>query len=141
MAQVLQPISTIVDKWKNNTAGSSQAYSNGVKAVQQAPGQKAAQKKQAYVNGVISSADKWAQNVGAVTLSQWQGLCLSKGAANLVTGVNAAVNKTTQFWQKFQPVLSAAMAQVNAMPTDTYQQRQAKSTAMQDALHQFSMTQ
>jgi len=138
MAKALAPVSAIVQKWQQNTAGATQSYVDGIKRVQTAPGQLAAQKKNKYVQGVINSADKWATNVASISLQTWQNLAATKGAANLATGVNAAVPKTTAFWNKFGPVLQNAMAQVNQMPTDTYQQRQAKSTAMQDLLHQFS---
>lgn len=140
MASSMPSVQQIVDKWKMNTSGATAAYTQGIDRVQVAPGQLAAAKKQKYVQGVIASQDKWAANVAAVPLSTWANLAKTKGAANLATGVNAATPKVTAFWNKFRPVLDQARQQVNQMPTDTYEQRVAKSRAMQDALHQFSNT-
>jgi hypothetical protein len=121
-----------------NAGASTDAYRSGVKKVQTAPGQAAAQKKDKYVRGVQASVDKWASNVAAVDLQTWVNMTLSKGGDRYATGVAAAKTKTQAFWSKFLPVVQSAQAQVQQMPSDTYEQRKARAMANMDALHQFT---
>lgn len=126
-------------KQVKNSGASTDAYRTGVKKVQTAPGQAAAQKKDKYVSGVRDSADKWAKNVASVDLATWINMTTSKGGDRYADGVAKAKPKIQAFWSKFLPALQSAQAQVQAMPSDTYEQRKARAAANMDLLHQFSM--
>ena len=84
-------------KWATAMSGAGTAYSAGVNAVTVAPGAKAAAAVNNYTAGVANNAQKWAQNVNAVTLNEWQTAATTKGAPRLASGAQAAQPKFTTF--------------------------------------------
>lgn len=117
------------DKWASRTSAASVDYAKGVRAVTQAPGAKAAAKQADYLAGVQANADKWKRKVGAVTLTDWQEMAATKGAANLATGVQAAKPKMTQAAAKLLTTVDQVRATVKAMPGGTLENRLARATA------------
>lgn len=126
----------IAEKAARNAAAAQQDYVAGVQRVQTAPGQRAAAKKAVYVQNVQASADKWATRVAAVDLGTWQARTVEK-ASRFGTGVQAAIPKTTAFWDKFGPHLDAVTAKVRAMPNDTQEQRINRAVEQMRGAAQF----
>lgn len=122
-------------------SAATQAYRDGIQRVQTAPGQMAAAHQDKYLNGVQNSVQKWARNVAAVSLNDWQQAAVTKGAPRLGSGIQAAQAKITSFWNRFLPYLAQTQSNVNAMPSTTFDQRIAKMVANATQLHNFSNTQ
>ena len=84
---------------------STEKVREGVMRVQQAPGQAAAQQKSQYLQGVQRSADKWAQNVAAVSLPEWQQAMNDKGIDRIGQGASAAESKMQAVGTKLLPAV------------------------------------
>lgn len=136
MAKSLNP-TDISNKWVNAMQGATQSYTNGVNSVTTAPGQLAAAAQNKYLSGVQAAVanNSYATNSAAVSLQSWQQSAISKGSARIGPGASASKSKYSNFLNKFIPALQSAQQQVQSMPSDTYQQRQARANAMMDALH------
>lgn len=128
------------DKWAARTAAASQDYARGIQRVTQAPGAAAAAKKADYIAHVNESADKWARNVGNVSLGDWQQMASTKGAQNLSVGVNAAKNKMASRMQKVLADVDSAVAAIKTMPTTTLDQRINRSVEFQRRMNAASKT-
>src|SRR5689334_19448479 len=69
----------VADKQIRNAQNGATAYVDGVRDVKEAPGQKAARKKDKYKANVLASVDKWADNTAAVSLQEWADAAAGKG--------------------------------------------------------------
>lgn len=129
----------MLKKWQANMGNAAQAYTDGVKSVQQAPGQSAAQQQNAMVtrwNQAVQSG-AWAQNTAAVSLSDWQAAAVNKGASRLVDGAQKGAAKFQRYAQQAAPVLAQIKQTVRAMPNGTDAERQARYQAAQTMLKQL----
>lgn len=117
-------------KWVNNLSNSTSAITAGVNAVTQAPGAKAAASVQTWLARIQQSANKWAKNVGAVSLQQWQEAMTQVGIPRIAQGAQAKQGKYLAFAQKFYPYLAQGQAQVQAMPKVTLQDGINRAVAM-----------
>lgn len=107
------------EKWKTRLSGATTEIKNGVMAVSVAPGVKAAAAKQAYLAGVQAKADKWARNVSAITLQQWQQKMVDVGIGRIASGAAANHFKVEAFMGEFLPYMDAVSARVRAMPKNS----------------------
>lgn len=103
-------------KWARNTAAAGPSITDGVNAVTQAPGVKAAANKAGWLAGVNASADKWAQKVAAVPLSEWQASMIA-AIPRVTQGVQAKQAKYGAFAAKFFPYVAQGAASVQSMPS------------------------
>lgn len=108
--------SQVAQKWATNLSGATEHIKAGVAAVTVAPGQKAAAQRALWLSQLQANADKWARNVSAVSLSDWQQAMNEKGINRIGTGAQAAIPKFTSFMQQFLPHVETVAAQVRAMP-------------------------
>lgn len=104
------------EKWASRLSGATQQIQAGVQAVTVAPGQKAAAASQLWLQRVQASQAKWARNVGAVTLADWQDAMLNKGVGRIASGATAAVPKMQAFMTEFLSYLDAGKSRIDAMP-------------------------
>lgn len=119
----------IAQKWVNNLSASGDSIRAGVNAVTTAPGAAAARQKELYVSRVRDSADKWAANVGRVSLGDWQTSMIEKGLARIAGGAQAAQPKMQQFLSEFLPHVERVAQQVRAMPKGNLDASIARATA------------
>lgn len=119
----------IAAKATQRAQASTQDYVAGAMRVRQAPGIAAAANKATYVARVQEKADKWAQKVGAVSLTDWQSAVQAK-SSRFSQGVAAAAPKTEAFWQKFGPVLDSNVAKVKSMPNASLEDRINRATTL-----------
>jgi hypothetical protein len=101
--------------------GAGDSIREGVMAVTVAPGVKAAKQKQVWLAKLNAAADKWATNVGKVTLGDWQDAMTTRGIANIQSGVTAKAGNYQAFAAKFFSHLSAGKATIDNMPKATLQ--------------------
>lgn len=107
------------NKWVQRMQASTQQITEGVNAVQQAPGVAAAKQVNTWLAKVTASAPKWAKNVAAVSLQDWQQAMIQRGIPNISAGVSAKQGKYAAFAASFYPYLATGVAQVKAMPNAT----------------------
>lgn len=122
---------SVAKKWVQNTSSASGAYTDGVNAVQVAPGQlaaAAAPKMLAKVTAAIQSG-KYASRVGSVSLGSWKTAATQKGAQRLGPGAQASEGKMTSFLNDFLPVAAQVSQQVDSMPKMTIEDSVARAAA------------
>lgn len=90
-------------KWSRNLGAATDSIRAGVQAVQTAPGQVAATRRQLWVQNTQAAADKWARNVASVTLSDWQNSMTTKGIDRIAAGATAAEPKMGAFLGRLLP--------------------------------------
>lgn len=104
----------IAAHWAQQLAGAGPKIQAGVAGVSAAPGLAAARQKSAYVQGVTAKADKWAHNVAAVSLQEWQAAFNNKGIPRIASGAQAAQPKMAAFMNKLLPYQRNGLGQLPA---------------------------
>jgi hypothetical protein len=132
----------IADKWVQRTSAATQAYIDGINAVQINPMEMAANNAAGYLSGVQAAvaSGKWQNGLKRVSKAQWQSKCVQLGAQRLASGAQAAKPKMQSFLDQFLPFLQNNISQVKAMDKSTYEARKARMLAMADLNHQFKRT-
>lgn len=109
----------------------AQDYVEGVRAPKRNPMQaaKAAKNKlKAKFNEAVDSG-RWEQGLDSVTQDEWTRLAVEKGGPRFAAGVEAARDDIIVFHEELSAVSARIEQSIDAMPTDTLQQRIAKMTA------------
>lgn len=117
-------------KWVQRLSAAGQQITDGVNGVTVAPGVKAAASKELWAQRVAQAKDKWASQVGKVTLSEWQQAMITVGIPRIATGAQAKQGKMQAFMQGFLPYLDQGVAKVNAMPKGDINASIARAVAM-----------
>lgn len=125
-----------VDKWSRNTKNAQQDYVAGINRVTEAPGQKAAAAMDAYLQGVQAAANKWRNNVGAVTLEDWRSKAVQKGAPRISAGVDAAMDKTLRATERNFANIEAVLSSLPAR--GSFQDNVQRSVAFMTGMHDRS---
>lgn len=120
----------VADKWASRVQGSTQEVINGVNAVTQAPGAAAAAQADLWLAKVTASKDKWRNNVGKVTLSEWKDKMLNVGVGRIAAGAQANKPKMAAFMTQFLPHVEAGAAMVKSMPKMTLEDSVQRAAAM-----------
>ncbi|HEY1198741.1 MAG TPA: hypothetical protein VGG32_08465 [Thermoplasmata archaeon] len=116
-------------KWVRNIGNATQSITDGVNAVTQAPGPKAAAQINVWLARIQQSAQKWAANVGGVSLASWQAAMIA-GIPKIAAGANAKQGKYLAFATKFYPHLAQGINQVKSMPKGTLADAVSRATFM-----------
>jgi len=103
-------------KWVKGLQGATQQITDGVNAVQVAPGVSAAKQVQVWLARIQASAPKWQANVSAVSLGEWQQAMITTGIPRIAQGATNKQGKYQAFADKFFPYLAQGQAQVRNMP-------------------------
>ena len=122
--------SQAAEKWSRRLSASTEDIRAGIERVTQAPGQAAAQKRAKWEAGVANAGDKWQRNVAAISLDEWKDKALNVGLQRVAQGAQANQDKTEKFFSEFLPHLDRGVAQVNAMPDASMEDRINKAVAM-----------
>lgn len=130
MAGVRIDPAAATEKWAGRLAGATQEIQAGINRVTEAPGAKAAAKKQKWIQAVNASQDKWERNVRAVSLEKWKTLALTVGVPRIAQGAAAKKGKYTDFARDFYPHLDAGIQKLASMPDITLEDRINKAVAM-----------
>lgn len=127
----------VANKWATRLSGATQAITDGVNAVTQAPGAKAAAQADVWLAKLQASRDKWVRNVSAVSLSQWQTAMTTKGVQRIAGGAQAAIPKMTQFMQQWLPYEQQGVAALASTPRGTIDQNIQRAITMMRYNSQF----
>jgi len=125
----------IAQKWANNLGASTENIRQSVQSVSVAPGQAAARQKTAYVNGVNQSQDKWARNVAAVSLGEWQQAMINKGLPRIAGGAQEAMPEFQQFMTRLLPYIQNGLSTLP--PRGSLDQNIARAAAMMRYMANF----
>lgn len=130
----------VAKKWASRLAGASEAYREGIQAVQVSPMERAAARESAYAEGVARavSSGKWRAGLGRVSFTQWKELASKKGAERLGTGAREAEGKMGRFLTEFLPVAEAMHQTVKDMPKGTEDAAIARFAAAMRLAKQFA---
>jgi hypothetical protein len=137
MAKALPNPVDAAQKWATNLGAAATAYTNGVNAVQTAPGQLAAQASDRYIAGIQQSLPKYKANVAAVTLQEWQSAAVNKGAPRLSSGAQVAQPKMQQALTQLFPYIDQVRGTLP--PRGDLEANINRSGAFQRAMAKFSM--
>lgn len=90
----------------------------GVDRVVDAPGVKAAAKKDKWIQNLSKqeTVDKWARRVAAVPLDDWKAKMINKGIGRIAAGIDAAAPKVEEFAEKLIAHQNTGLAKIDAMP-------------------------
>lgn len=129
-------------KWVSRLSGATQEITQGVARVTKSPGQAAADKFNKWVAAMTNPAtqQKWRNNVGAVSLADWQTAMTTIGIPRIASGAQAKQGKYQAFAQQFFPFLEAGINQIERMDDTTFEARLQRATAMMTYTHGFKRT-
>lgn len=90
----------------------------GVERVTEAPGAKAALKKDKWIQNLSKqeTVDKWARRVASVTLEDWKNQMVNKGIGRIAAGIDAAAPKVEEFAEKLIAHQNTGLAKIDGMP-------------------------
>lgn len=115
----------IAEKQVRRSQAATEDYIRGVRAVTEAPTQKAKAKKDKLKQNFIAAVDsgKWEAGLDGTTLDDWQKATESKGGARYGSGVAESQEKIIAFHEEFQPFVEAVKKKIADMPDTTQEQR------------------
>lgn len=114
-------------KWVANLSSATDRMTSGAQSVTVAPGQLAAQAADKWLARVTASKQKFATNVGAVSLQSWQNSYINIGIPRVASGANAKQAKVQAFMNDFLPYLKNGVDSIDKMP----------STSLQDGINRM----
>ena len=114
MAKVLLTPEQFAARWEAGMRGAGARIEQGVNAVTEAPGAKAAAQADLWLQQVTASKDKWAERVAAVSLSSWKESMIKKGIPALQNAVALAKPKVQAMAGKLIPAINAAVESLPA---------------------------
>jgi hypothetical protein len=117
MARDMTP-DELADKQISRTTAAVNDYKAGVLSVTEAPGKKAAAKKDKMKAKLLARLDDgtWERRVSATSVEEWRNKTATKGANRISEGVTAAKPTIRKFWSQFKPHLEAVKDEVAKMP-------------------------
>jgi hypothetical protein len=89
-----------------------------------------------WLANLTAKADKWENNVKAVSLQSWQAATVS-GAQRISAGVQAKAHKMESFLTEFLPHVERVQAKVHAMPRGNLEQNLTRMLENARGLAQF----
>lgn len=134
--------SDAMTKWVDHLSRANQDIINGVKNVKVAPGVSAAKSFQRWVNAMADPTiqQKWLSRVQAVPLETWQSRMIDVGVPRIAAGAQAKKDNYLNFAEKFFPVLSRNVAQVEGMDNSSFAARVQRAVQMMTLNHEFKLT-
>ena len=134
-------LATTVSRWRDSAAVGQQRYTEGVQATQEDVVGKAIAAQSALLANFTQavSSGRWARRLGEIGNAGWKSKTLAK-AANYGVGITAGVDEYQRQMQTWLPIIDAAAASVNAMPSGTLAASIARMTAFATALNNAKLS-
>lgn len=129
----------ITDKMIRNASAATQDYKDGINRVTVSPTQKAAAKANKMLAGIQASVNSgaYAAACNKVTLQDWKTAATTTGADRYAQGMTDKRQKILNSQTALKAYRDQVTAEVNAMPNDTPQQRDAKAAAMIQGMRKY----
>ena len=129
----------IAEKWARRMKNATGDMRDGVMAVTEAPGIKAAAKQDKMKQNLMAAIDdgRWADGVKSVTLEEWKDKMINLGVNRVSAGVDSAVPKMGSFMGQFMPHIEAGQRKIATMPDLTKEDAKARMIAMFDHVSTF----
>lgn len=117
-------VAEAVQRWSERGAASGDRVTAGVNAVTESPMEKAAARKDAWMEGVrrAFNSGKYENNLRAVSLNDWKQAMLKKGVPNMQNGYQQGKAKFQRFMTEWLPYAQQISENVKVMPKGTLQQ-------------------
>ncbi len=128
------------DRWAQNLGGSTEKIKEKINALTQSPTAKAAANRDKYLSGVQAGADKWAANLSAVSLSEWQNAFINKGLPRISSGAAAAKPKMVNFLTQLSSYQDANLPAINSRKVMTLEDAITKSADWIRVMSKFKPT-
>lgn len=132
----------VAKQWADRLASSGQKIREGVEGVTESPMDKAANRVDAWVQGVQKARDtgKYERGLRSVTLAQWKQAMLEKGLNRIGSGASAAVPKMQQFMSRFLPYVAQGQEMLKSRPRGDLSQNVGRMVAMVEWLAGFKQS-
>lgn len=125
-------------RWVQGLSGATAKIQQGIEAVTQAPGAKAAAQQALYLSQIQANAAKWARNTAAVSLQSWKDAAISKGIPRIALGAQQAQPKMEAVMTKLLPFISNAKSSLDAQnPRGNLQQNIQRMVAWANTMATF----
>jgi len=127
------------EKWTRRMKGAGEDIKRGVERVREAPGMKAAAKKEKMRQGILDAIDsgKGAARVSAVSVDEWRNQMLNKGLARISAGVDGAADKQDAFYAQLFEHQDRIGQTVAKMDDLTFEARLERMTAYARGMREF----
>lgn len=134
-----QSADAVIARWKKGMLGAASKVKEGVMAMTSNPLEKAAQKKDKYLSGVIEAAEsgKWEAGLRGVSFEDWKRKTGEIGSQRIAAGVEAATGKMQIFIPQLLAYTEQVKRQVDQMPDSTLEERIARSVATMRMMADF----
>jgi len=118
------------EKWSRRLKGATEDIRKGVERVTEAPGKKAAAKKDKMKARLIEKIDDgtWEKRVAAVPLDEWKEKFISKGIGRISAGVDSAVPDVEDFADELLSYEDTVQKEVHKMPDLTLEDNVARAS-------------
>jgi len=128
------------EKWGRRLKGATEDIRKGVDRVTEAPGAKAAAKKDKWVAKMTdgNTQDKWARRVGAVPLEDWKHQMKDVGVGRIAAGVDAEVPDMGSFYSEVFPHIESGQKAVEGMADITLEDSISRMTSFVRHMSKFS---
>lgn len=122
---------TVAAKWVRGMQNAGPSMKDGVNAVTQAPGQKAAAAAELYRRKVNEAVDsgRFQQASAAVSLESWKNDMIQKGVSAATSRAAGAESKVLKFQQFWLPITDQASQMVSQMPKGSLEDSKARMLA------------
>lgn len=104
---------TAAANWVAGLQSAGTKITAGINAVTVAPGQAAARQSAVWAQNTAAAKDKYAKNVAAVTLQEWQQAAIQKGVPRIASGAAASQGKMQAAMTQILPQIASI---VQALP-------------------------
>ena len=108
----------VAEKHARRTKAATQDMVAGVNAVETNPATKAIAKKQKLMqnwNAAMQSG-KWERGMKRVTLDGWKQSMIEKGVGRVAAGIDASMDKTTEFYAELLPFQDDLSKKIDNLP-------------------------
>lgn len=126
-------------KHNTRTKNALEDMKKGVARVTESPMAKAADSQEKMLMNLTDAINsgRWAKSLRGVSLEEWKSKMINKGANRVPAGLDAAASKTQKFYEEFFPVVDAAKAEVDRMPSMTLEDNINRMTTYVRKIAQF----
>lgn len=139
MAENLTP-TQIADLQISRLSGATTRIQQGIEAVTEAPGEKAARAKDKMRTNLLKSLDDgtWEQRVASVSLADWKKAAIDKGIGRIATGITNAKPKIVKFHEQRQQHQAGIDAELANMPDVTLEDSINRMTKQVRGMAEFN---